>query len=158
MRNYTSSVPASRSMENIEQLLVNLGCLSVSRFYEEKEVSGFFFQLNIKGEVYSFKLPAKVHLIYKQLTKDKVIKSDSQRIAYRKQAARTAWKTLFELVQIQTDLIMLEQSDALEAFLPYAFDGQMTLRERMDTADGVKLLGEAKSNTIELAEYSEVKG
>lgn len=148
MRNYTSSVPASRSMENIERLLADLGCKSISRFYSDKEVSGFFFELEIKGQAYTFKLPAKVDLIYKQLTKGRAIKNENHRISYKKQAARTAWKTLYELVQIQTDLIMLEQTDALEAFLPYAFDGQMTLRERLDTEGGLRLL-EAPADNAE---------
>jgi hypothetical protein len=159
MRNYTSSVPASRSMENIEKLLVDLNCISISRYYEDKEICGFFFQLSINNNVYAFKLPAKVDLVYKQLFKGRNPKNDNQRIEWRKQAARTAWKTLHELIQIQTDLILLEQLKPFEAFLPFAFDGQMTLAERVESGS-VKLLESAKDNDnkiIELTEYTEVK-
>lgn len=158
MRNYTSNIPASRSMENIEKLLVNLGCITVSRFYEEKEVSGFYFQLVLNGISYSFKLPAKVDLIYKQLKASKTIKTENQRIELRKQAARTAWKTLYELIQIQTDLIMLEQIKPFEAFLPYVFDGEKTIAERIEDKDSntIKLLTPA-DNTYEIADYKVIK-
>lgn len=158
MRNYTSSVPASRSMENIEKLLVDLNCLSISRYYEEKEICGFFFQLKINGNIYAFKLPAKVDLIYKQIYKGRNPKNENQRIEWRKQAARTAWKTLHELIQIQTDLILLEQMKPFEAFLPFAFDGQMTLAERVE-AGQTKLLDSAKDSEnklIENAEFTEL--
>ena len=139
LRNYTSGVQASRSIENIEKLLVDLGCLNISKFYEEKETAGIFFQLDINKQPVSFKLPCKVELIYKRMLKGRSKLPETQRINIRKQAARTAWKTLYELVQIQCDLIMLEQSDVIEAFLPYAFDGERTLREKFDITN-MKLL------------------
>lgn len=115
-----------------------MGCCNMSKFYEEKETAGILFQLNVNGEFIVFKLPCKVDLIYKRLLQGRTNLTEPQRINLRKQAARTAWKTLHELVQIQCNLIMLEQSDVLEAFLPYAFDGTKTLREKIDT--NMKLL------------------
>jgi len=154
MRNYTSSVPASRSIENIERLLANLGCKSISRDFTEKRVSGFYFQLEIKGKDFMFRLPAKADLIYKRLAKGKALRTEKQIADLKAQADRTAWKTLYELIQIQTDLILLEQSDALEAFLPYVFDGQMTLRERLDTEGGLKMLNAPADS----AEYEVIAG
>jgi len=143
LRNYTSEIPASRSIENIEKLLVDLGCCNLSKFYEEKETAGILFQLMVNSEPLAFKLPCKVDLIYKRMVKGRSKLTDDQKIKLRKQAARTAWKTLYELVQIQCDLIMLEQSDVIEAFLPYAFDGQRTLREKIED-NGMKLLTEGQ--------------
>jgi len=49
------------------------------------------------------------------------------------QAARTAWKILAEWAEIQVTLVHLQQAEAIEVFLPYAWDAgkDQTLFERL---------------------------
>lgn len=40
------------------------------------------------------------------------------------QAERTSWKLLHEWVHIQITMIAMEQAEALQVFLPYAYDSK----------------------------------
>jgi hypothetical protein len=122
IKNYTSTVPSLNSAAAIEKLLVEAGATSVSRWYEEKELQGFLFQIPLNGMPLVFRLPANVGKVAR-LLKSQVKRLDAAKIkSINAQAARTAWRTLHEWVQIQVAMILLEQIDPLQVFLPYNYD------------------------------------
>ncbi len=149
LRNYTSSVPVAQSIQNIEKLLVDLGALNLSKWYEKKETAGISFQICAKGQMLAVKLPSKVDAVYKQMMKGRGAVTETVRQKIKIQSCRTAWKTLYELVQIQCDLIMLEQVEILEAFLPYVLIGSSdtTIFDKVNKE--IRLLGDG-NNILEL--------
>jgi hypothetical protein len=142
IKNYTSVVPAMNSSAAIEALLVEAGATSVSKWYEEKQLGGFLFQLPIGGVPMVFRLPAKVELVYQAMLKKARNPDATKRASIRAQAQRTAWRTLHEWVQIQVTMILLEQIDPLQVFLSYHYD-ETTGRTFYDQvrSGSVKLLG-----------------
>jgi hypothetical protein len=62
-----------------------------------------------------------------------------ERIA--EQAERTAWSLLRDWVHIQVTMIQMQQAEAMQIFLPYAYDGKnnQTLFEKLK-GNGFKLL------------------
>ena len=150
LRNYTSKVPASRSLENIERLLVDAGATHIARFYDgEKKVVGVLFQINMGGKPVTFKLPSRPDRVLKEMEKGRRrMRSESQK-RLGEQAQRTAWKILFDWVSVQVSMVLLEQAEAAEVFLPYVYDSvkDQTLFERVKES-GYKLLtaGSSKSN------------
>lgn len=60
---------------------------------------------------------------------------------YREQANRTAWKILYDWVEVQVTMVRLQQAQALEVFLPYAFDPTKgkTLYQRI-AEDGLRMI------------------
>lgn len=142
IKNYTSTVPAMNSAAAIEKLLVEAGATSVSKWYEEKEVAGFLFQMPVNGVPRVFRLPSNVGKVYGLFIRGKNRLDASQRLKLKAQAGRTAWRTLHEWVQIQVAMILLEQLDPLQVFLAYSYDqatGQ-TMYDQVKTGS-VKLLG-----------------
>lgn len=122
IKNYTSTVASMISAAAIEKLLVEAGATSVSKWYEEKELVGFLFQLQVNGLPLVFRLPANVGKVYRMLIRGKNLTDGAMRTKLKAQAARTAWRTLHEWVQIQVAMILLEQIDPLQVFLPYNYD------------------------------------
>jgi hypothetical protein len=134
LRNYTSVVPAAKSQASIEQLLVQAGATTISKFYDESQrCEGFFFQLKVGPHLLVFKLPANAELVFQLFVRRAVRLDARKRAQLRAQAERTAWRTLFEWVQMQLDMIALKQVDILQVLLPYQYDQatSSTLYERV---------------------------
>lgn len=125
LKNYTSSVAVSRSVQHIEDKLVSCGARNILKDYDEKgRISGILFIIEINGRKTPFKLPAKVENVERNLrSMRKKPPKTSQLQEIRLQAERTAWKIISDWVDIQMSLIELDQAEFMEIFLPYAYDG-----------------------------------
>ncbi len=55
------------------------------------------------------------------------------------QAERTAWKIMQDWVEVQMSMIQLKQAEFTEVFMPYIYDGEQTVYERVK-AGGMRLL------------------
>ena len=141
IKNYTSTVPASRSVNRIEDRLVKGGAQDILKIYEDKKLKGIAFTIDVEGKKMPFKLPARVEKVEKKL---KSAVKRPQQGTYKNieaQAERTAWKILSDWVDIQMSLIELDQAEFLEIFLPYSFNysTNQTLFEKFKK-DGFKQL------------------
>lgn len=124
LRNYTSEVPVSRSLELIDHRLVQAGAKNILRTYSaDKRVEGMVFTLpgpNGLGDL-PVELPARVDQVEAMMRK-RCPRPPRDPRKLRDQAERTAWKNLAEWVDIQLLLIELHQVEPLEVFLPYLHD------------------------------------
>ena len=124
LKNYTSTVPAVRSISYIETKLAQNGARQILKLYdEESRVTGLCFIIPMNGRDMPFKLPANIEACERTLranlssrarpeTKKKIVQ----------QAERTAWKILLDWVEAQIAMIELAQVEVLEVFLPYVYD------------------------------------
>ena len=126
LKNYTSTVPAARSIAYIEGKLAQNGAKQTLKTYDDQQrVSGICFMIPIDGKEISFKLPAKVPECEKVLRANLSSRARPETIQkVEKQAERTAWKILSDWVEAQMAMIELAQVEVLEVFLPYVFDNQ----------------------------------
>lgn len=146
LKNYTSTVPADRSISRIEKRLVESGARHISKVYEDdsgKLLAITFQIINPQNSIpLIFKLPAKIDAVEKVLINQyKRRLTTTQRKNVADQAERTAWKIISDWVDIQTTMIQLEQAELLEIFLPYYYNPQadQTLFE-VFKGDGFKQL------------------
>lgn len=125
LKNYSTEVPAIRSIENIEKLLVDFGAKNTMKEYAPiKDLPGQFciaisFIIEIEGMKLPFKLPAKIHNVIKWL-KGQRPKSSEKAIA--EQAMRIAWKQQHEILHLQLGQIEMDQIEKLEMLFPYLYD------------------------------------
>ena len=122
LKNYTSTVPVNRSISNIEELLVEAGASHIAKWYSNGDVVGIIFQMLINNKPITFKLPSNpdaVEKVLKQSVK-RPHKDTLKRI--REQSHRTAWKLLYDWVAVQVSMILMEQAEAVQVFLPYIYD------------------------------------
>lgn len=149
IKNYTSSVSVDRSVLTIEHCLVSAGASHISKLYDKHQnLLGIVFQLDVApGQPAMFKLPARWEKVYAKMWKEVLRPRKETADKVRDQAQRTAWKLLCDQVQVQVSNILIEQQDAVEAFMSYLYDGKrdLTLYE-ISKGDGfTKLLPAAKS-------------
>lgn len=133
IKNYTSSVPADKSILHIEKLLIEMGSTNIAKEYKSGKVSAISFAIKHGEGNIPFRLPAKVDPIkklflsqYRRPTQVQVQQCDQQ-------AERTAWKNVKEWVELQATMIKLEQVEFMEVFMPYVFslEKQKTFFELM---------------------------
>jgi hypothetical protein len=123
LKNYTSTVPVSRSVNHIEDRLVRFGAKSIMKEYDaRKALEAVFFIIVDHGREIPIKLPARVSNV-ELVLKGEVRKPKAgtyERI--REQAERTAWKLVSDWVDIQLSLVELGQVELIEVLLPYVYD------------------------------------
>ncbi len=125
LKNYTSSVPADKSIMKIERLLVQVGAKNINKQYDEGVLKSVTFLIDINNQTAAFKLPAKVSVVEKVLKKDVKRPQAGTYERIKEQAERTAWKILCDWVEIQCSMIHLEQAELAEIFLPYHYDPKL---------------------------------
>jgi len=122
IKNYTSTVPVSRSVQHIEDRLVKHGAQKIVKEYDQdKKLAAICFTLMLNGREIPFKIPARVANVEKML-RGSVRRPTSgtyERIA--EQAERSAWKLVSDWVDIQISLVELQQVEFMEVFLPYVY-------------------------------------
>ncbi len=136
IRNYTSEVPVSRSVNYIEERLAEVGARSVLKDYDNGALNGIAFIMLVDGREIPFRLPARIDRINDVLVGaiKKPRRDGSTEKRVREQATRTAWKLLADWVDVQMTLIQLDQAQVLEVFLPYVYDykKKQTFFERLE--------------------------
>ncbi len=143
IKNYTSSVEASRSMSKIEELLVEIGASNINKQYAEKICTGITFLLFDQQlqQTIPFHLKAQVEECFTILWQDVKRPRPDTHAQVQQQASRTAWKILCDWIEVQCTMILLGQAKPLQMFLPSMYDAKAreTLFEKISTGK-VKLL------------------
>ena|ERR1043165_5816094 len=146
LKNYTSTIDAHLSMSRIEQYLVKAGATDISKKYDQGVCRAITFRMLINNEPLFFQLPAKVDLCFNVLWKQIKKPQDGTKEKIMIQAQRTAWKIVSDWVEIQLSMILLEQAEPMQVFLPYAYDpaSDETFYDKMKKSGFKALLGPAK--------------
>lgn len=124
LKNYTSTTPVSSSMGKIEKCLVNAGATNISKTYEQNVCTAITFRMLVNTHPVFFQLPAKVEACFDVMWKEVKRPRPNTKQMIREQAERTAWKIVCDWVEVQLSMIMLDQAEALEVFLPYVYNPQ----------------------------------
>ena len=123
LKNYTSSVSVTNSINKIEHRLVSAGATHIVKLYDDEQtLTGITFQIAVGDNPLLFKLPAKAESVFNVLWGEVRRPRPETKKNVQQQAARTAWKLLSDWVDIQISLIKIEQVEMLEVFLPYCWD------------------------------------
>lgn len=148
IKNYTSTIEASRSMAKIEELLVEIGANNINKKYENKTCTGitFLFFDNRLGQTLAFHLKAQVEEVFNILYKEVKRPQANTKETIKAQANRTAWKVLSDWTEIQCTMILLGQAEPLQMFLPFVYDvkNEETLYDKVVSGKMPLLLGDGR--------------
>ena len=142
IKNYTTSVPANRSIQEIQDSLVRHGAIGVLLEYERGtgRIAALKFQLDLSGQKMAFLLPVDWKKFQAVLKAQKVSRWNDEDYVYR-----VSWRNVRDLVLAQMALYETQMVELPQVFLPYAItkDGVSTLYDRVLTGH---LLGSGKAD------------
>ena len=126
LKNYTTKVPTSRTLAEIQSKLVEYGARGVLYSYDDRgKIEAVSFQIQIdNGKVLAFRLPSNVKAALAVMEKQGLPKH----YLSLDHAYRVAWRIIKDWVSAQMALIELNQARLEEVFLPYLIvDSGVTL-------------------------------
>lgn len=133
VKNYTSVVPAEKTMQTIESLLRGAHATSFVKLLDKGVVRGIVFTIQSELETpITVRLPVDEDGVYTALLQQK---KDShwwpatKKEKVREQAKRTAWKLMEDWLRVQLSLVSMKQAQLAQVFLPYLWNGKQSLYE-----------------------------
>jgi hypothetical protein len=145
LKNYTSTVPVSRSIGHIEDLLIFHGAKNIMKEIDptNKRIEAVCFIITLDGKDIPFKLAAHVENVETILLAKVKKRTPSGDQKIKEQAERTAWKLISDHIEISLALVEIKQRDLRQTFMAdiYFPAKQKTYYEIM-MAKGFNLLPE----------------
>lgn len=140
IKNYTTTVPADKSIAEIQVALVQHGAKGVMYQYDDNgQISAMRFVLDIGGKPWNYSLPVEWRKFQQVLKNDSVRRWDDDAYCYR-----VAWRNLRDWVLAQMALYETQIVEMPQVFLPFATDKRgKTLYEHIND-DPSFLLGSGK--------------
>lgn len=158
LMNYTSEVKPSKTIGELEELLVSAGARNIAKDYDERgTVSAFFFSIPTKHGMVPFRMPCDVGAVYEFFAKQRKHFQRGTKEKLREQAERVAWRILLDWVDAQLSMIMAKQVLPEQAFFAYIIDPRsgVTLFEHMQNQNFMLL--EAGTAVADEGEFKEVE-
>ena len=128
LKNYTSSVPAKRSIQYIEMKLAKHGANQILKEFDDPttgKVTSLSFSIAMQGRILHFKLPVRLVECERILMSETTQRTRPETIKkIPAQAERTAWKIQSDWVDAQMAMIELAQVELAEVFMPYVICDQ----------------------------------
>ena len=137
LKNYTSTVPAEKTVANMEQLLAKAGATGISKDYKDGELVSLYFKIDIgTPRPVTIKIPVNPDAVFEEMMSTRKVRTPSVRRAVKAQALRTAWKIMYEWVAIQLTLIRVNKADVAQVFLAYVYDDRANMTFYDQLKDG----------------------
>jgi len=128
---YTTKVAASKTVAEIESILVKHKAQSIMKNYKDEKIVSLSFLVNTGCRQIPIKLPAKIEECYKVLKKER--KSNKAVKDTMDQAEMVAWRILKNWIDAQMALLDIEMVQFEEVFMPYIVDTTgKTLFEKLE--------------------------
>ena len=145
LKNYTSNVPVSQTISEIEKILIDCGVQGITKAYHTNgDVVAVIFHIEVEGSSMTVRLPADKDKAQDALWNDyeeshprKNLSTRKTRDDFAQQAERTAWRLQKNWVEVQMSFIQMKQADFQQVFLPYIFDA----RSKTTVYDRIKANG-----------------
>lgn len=134
---YTTSVETAKTASEIMGSLARFKARTISQDFDDNgHLTAIAFQIEIDGQMISYRLPANPEGVLRTLKRDA-----EPRYRNMEQAKRVAWRIVRHWIDAQLAMVESENAKAEEIFLPYqlAADGR-TFWECIQAGGGVGAL------------------
>lgn len=114
--NYTTEVPAARTLGQVQEMLVKAGASAVSATYADGSPTGLHFVVPTANGPRSFALPVNSDRVYRVLRGDAKVE---KRYRTEAQAERVAWRIVKDWMEAQLAIIATEMVTLEQVMLPF---------------------------------------
>lgn len=127
IKNYTTDVPADRTVLEIEKMLIGFGADAIMKSYRP---DGRIEALSFKYQGRGYRLPTDIERCL-TLLKETPGYSRKDRGWQEAQAERVAWRVIRDWLDSQIALTRIGQAELDQIMLPYMWDGRQSLYESL---------------------------
>lgn len=121
--NYTTEVPASKSLGEIQSMLVAAKAESILTEFRDGRVLSVCFKIKSPYGILAIRLPADVDAVYRVLAAErKRYINASAENSLRQQAERVAWRIQKDWLEAQLAIVKVKMAELQQVFLPYIQD------------------------------------
>ena len=122
--NYTTSVPVSRTVAQVQAKLVEHGARAVMMEYDDRgRIKALAFKVKMPNGELPIRLPIDAAATLRVLQKQHYNREIPGRYATEDHAYRVAWRIIKDWVEAQMSLLETEMVRMEEIFLPYVITG-----------------------------------
>lgn len=115
---YTTTIPAWRTVADVEHLLMEHGANAVLKQFEDGRITGLSFMVSVNGRQLPIKLPVRIQEVLEAMKRDKREHPKKQIKLTIEQAEMVAWRQILDWVEIQMQMIELGQMSMAQIFMP----------------------------------------
>ena len=128
--NYTTSIEAGKTVNEITRLLANAKASAVLSEYADGEIVALSFRIETACGLLSFRLPSNIDGVFAVIYRSPKVPLN---LRTRAQARRVAWRIIYHWIDAQLAMITAGLVRFEQVFLPYAQDTEgVTVFERME--------------------------
>lgn len=121
--NYTTTIPATRTVGQCQDMLGEAGAAAVAVIYTDRVPSGLSFRLATAGGMRDFALPVNIdavnHLLCTADYPANVRPGQLSKYVTREHAVRVGWRVIRDWIEAQLALVAAEMVTLDEVMLPY---------------------------------------
>jgi hypothetical protein len=134
--NYTTAIPAARTIGEMQTLLARSGADAVAIRYENGGAVGLTFTLRDLHGQRAFTLPVDVAAVHKLLLAQeaegafRASRKGKGSYSSPEHAQRVAWRVAKDWLEAQLAIIEAHMATLEQVMFPYMHDGEITLYER----------------------------
>lgn len=124
--NYTTQIAVSKSMAQVQTLLVAAGATAVMATYDQGRAVGMTFSIKTDSGMRTFELPVDANKAQAVLKRQRV----APKYSTLEQAERIAWRIIKDWIEAQLAMLSTEMVTLDQIMLPYMHaDNGMTVYE-----------------------------
>lgn len=126
IKNYTTTISYSKTIAEIQNLLIEFGALGIAMEYDDSgNITSLFFRLKVNEQILPFKLPARPQAVYNKVHAGKRGHWDKKVVERRMENSKNiAWRIVKDWLEMQLTMIQLDQAEVAEVFLAYLATGE----------------------------------
>lgn len=124
--NYTTTIPASKTIGEISAILAKAKAREVSFEYDKDgDATAIKFAIEFLESLVWYRLAPNYEGVLKAMQRDKI----PPKYKNGRQAFNVSWRIMKDAIEAQMAIVQSNQGEIAEVFLPYAYDGNQTFFE-----------------------------